>query len=200
MNASVCHARNNGVFAVAAACLFLLCGCNQTRYNWVLSGVDVTLPQMNAQERPKDRAGMPAELLLVRPGGNKTVLVTSLITDDPAKVDDESAETFVCVLEGPPMIGQKTVVDVDQCRFILNEVFRPCRRPYQGAEGKVEIKSIDGGKVTAQFVFRNVIRWARADSYILRDTRTFKPAAPGDLRLRQAGINYEATPAPGSLP
>lgn len=200
MNANVGHARNKGVFAVAAACLFVFCGCHQTRYDWVLHDVDVTLPQMTAGGRVADRAGTPAELLVVRPGGSKTVLVTSLITDDPEKIDDEKAETFVCVLDGPPLIGQKTKIDVDRCRLILNEVFRPCRRPYQGAEGSVEIKSVREGKVRAKVVFRNVIRYARADSYIIRETRTFKPVAPDDVRLRQAGIQYESTPAPGSLP
>ena len=200
MNPNVCHARIKGVFAVAVSCLFILCGCHQTRYDWVLSNVDVTLPQMKTGGRVADRAGTPAELLVVRPGGNKTVLITSLITDAPEQIDDEKAETFVCVLDGPPLIGRKTTIDVDQCRLILNEVFRPCRQPYQGAEGSVEIKSVREGKVRAKVVFRNVIRYARADSYIIRSTKTFKPVAPDDVRLRQAGIQYEPTPAPGSLP
>ena len=200
MNADVCHARSKGVFAVAVACLFVLCGCHQTRYNWVLRDVDVVLPQMKTGGRVTDRAGTPAELLVVRPGGSKTMLITSLITDDPEKIDDEKAETFVCVLDGPPLIGQKTTVDVDRCRLILNEVFRPCRQPYQGAEGSVRIESVDKGKVTAKVVFRNVLRSPRDDSYIIRATKTFKPIAPDDVRLRQAGIQYESTPAPGTLP
>ncbi|MGQ9648845.1 MAG: hypothetical protein ACUVXJ_01900 [Phycisphaerae bacterium] len=200
MNADVCHARIKGVFAVAVASLFVLCGCHQTRYNWVLRDVDVTLPEMTAAGRVTERAGTPAELLVVRPGGAKTMFITSLITDDPEKIDDEKAETFVCVLDGPPLIGRKTTVDVDQCRLILNEVFRPCRRPYQGAEGSVRIKSVRGGKVTAEIVFRNVLRSARDDSYIIRATKTFSPVAPDDIRLRQAGIQYEPTPAPGTLP
>ena len=200
MDRNVGHARSMRVFAAAVACLFILCGCHQTRYDWVLSGVDVTLPKITGKERLKDRAGTPAELLLVRPGGTKTVLITSLIKDNPEKIDDEKAETFVCVLDGPPLIDHKTTVDVDQCRLILNEVFRPCRQPYQGAEGYVKIKDVGGGKVKAKIVFRNVMRSAGADSYIIRETRTFKPPAPDDVRLRQAGIQYEATPAPGTLP
>lgn len=200
MKANVCPVRSLGVFAAGLAGLLALCGCHQTRYNWVLYDVDVSLPSMTGAGSARDRAGMPAELLPVRPGGSKTVLITSLITDDPEQIDDEKAETFICVLDGPPLVGKEYRLDVDNCRLILNEVFRPCRQPYQGAEGEVRIKSIDRGKLTAHVVFRNVIRWARADSYIIRATMTFKPVSPDDVRLRQAGIGYEPTPAPGSKP
>lgn len=194
------HAGSKGLFAVMVAGLVAACGCHQTRYNWVLNGVDVSLPPMASTGRPIERAGTPAELLAVRPGGSKTMLITSQIRDNPETIDDERARTFICVLDGPPVVGKEYKLDVDNCRFVLNEVFRPCRQPYQGAEGEVTIKSVEAGKVKAHVVFRNVIRSLRSDSFIIRETMTFKPVAADDVRLRQAGIAYEAASAAGSTP
>jgi hypothetical protein len=188
MNQMICHGRSKGVFAVAVAGLFVLCGCHQTRYCWVLNDVDVTLPKMEGSERSLDRAGTAAELLAVKPGGHKTVLVTSLIKDNPDKLNDETAETFVAVLDAPLTVGVHEL-NADNCRLILNEVFRPCRAPYRGVEGKVEVYSIKEGQVRAKVVFREMIRWARAESHIVRDVFTFKPVVGDDVNLRQAGID-----------
>ncbi len=197
MNKMIRHARVNGVFAVAVAVVFLLFGCNQSRYNFVLKDVNVSLPKITGSERPLDRAGTPAELLAVRPGGNKTMLVTTLITNNPDKIDDESSETFLAVLDGPPVVGRTYELNPGNCRLILNSVFRPCRHPYRPVEGKIEIRSVSKGKVRAKVVFREMIRWARADSYIVRDVLTFKPVVGEDVHLRQAGIDLQ-TGAGGS--
>jgi hypothetical protein len=192
MNKMIRHARIGGVFVAAVAALFALCGCHQTRYNWVLRDVDATLPKITGNERPRERAGTPAELLAVHPG-NKTMLVTSLIHDNPDKIDDEWSETFVCLIDGPVIDGRFYELTPDNCRLILNAVFRPCREPYHAVEGKITILSVGEGKVQAKCVFREMIRSAREEGHILREVLTFKPPTGQELRLRQAGLLIESS-------
>jgi len=151
----------------------------------------VTLPAITGHERPTDRGGTPAELLEVAPGGSQTLLIAADLHDDPEVWDDERGRTFVVVLDGPPAKGTYAITP-DNGRFIAHSVWWPPRRPYEGVEGEVDIRSVSDDGVRAKCVLRNVLIEARADSHVLRGGYRFKPLAREDhVRLRQAGIRFQ---------
>jgi hypothetical protein len=175
--------------AVSGVLLMMAAGCQSPSYCWALREVQVSLPRMNSYDRPRERAGTPAELLHVEQGGNKTMLVVSMIQDDPVRTDDESAQTFVFVMDGPPL-ETTYVVSPENCRLIRNAAFKPARRPYEPVEGEVTIELVEPGLIRAHCVFRNILRDARGDSYVLRGTFDFVEPRGSTITMRAAGIAY----------
>ena len=173
--------------AAITICLLATTGCHDSSHYWVLADVRVSLPAITAEDRPLARAGSPAELLAVDPGGDQTVLVAADLHDNPEVLDDERARTFVVVLDGPPARGTY-VVTPENARLILNSVWRPARRPYVGLEGRVEILSVAPNGIRAYCVLRRVMINTRERFHVLRGRYRFETPAGDDLRLKQAGI------------
>lgn len=171
------------LFASMFCLLTTAAGCHESRDYWVLTDVRVTLPPLNTGERATDRAGTPAEWLDVHAGGAQTVLIATHGHDDPEVFDDEWSRTFVIVLDGPPSPGTYEITP-DNARFIEAGAWLPPRRPYAGAEGRLEIRSVSQtGEIRTDCAVRNVLTRPGALVRPLRGWFEFKPPPGGQRQL-----------------
>lgn len=176
--------------AAATVGVLLLAGCHTSSHYWVLRDVSVDWPAMTDPAEARDRAGLPGEWLDVSGGGASTLFVAAELKDNPEAPDDEAVRTFVVRIDGPLEKGETYEVTPDNGRVIVDSTWYPARQPYAGVEGRVEITDISDEGVSAYCVLRNVLRNARADSYILRGWLRFKPPLPADTKLRRSLVRY----------
>lgn len=167
-------------------------GCHDAAHHWVLTDVAVSLPEMRPDQRILERAGGPAELLAVTPGGSQTLLVASRTHDNPAVFDDESCCTMVVVLDGPPAKGTYEV-SPDNGRLILSSAWLPARRPYVELEGKVKVLKVEPDRVLVECALRSYVTRADEKPEVLRGWYWFQRAAGGEAALRQAGIALDGS-------
>ena len=182
--------RDQKMVSRLGACLgmTMLAGCGHTQWHYAtLRDVNVSMPAVAGAEDPMKRAGMPAERLHVRAGGQRTVLVAVQTHNNPENPVTAWNRAFVVVLDGPPAKGIFEVTPANG-RVVTTSERRPARRPYIGLEGYVKILSVQGPKVKTYCVLRSEIIDAYDDSFILRGFYDFQTATGQEPYLRGSGL------------
>lgn len=169
------------LLAISAGTL-LLTGCaDRWQYGFV-TDAQVNLPPYSYEVDRGRRAGSEPEWLGVYPGGNETVLVAVWSQTDSDKIEEIDTRTYVILLDGPPMKGNYEVTPANG-RFIPGTNWYPPRKPYQGLEGRLEIKSVTASSIKAYCGLRNVLTRPGDPLYPLRGSFTFARIPAGKSRI-----------------
>jgi hypothetical protein len=170
-----------------------LTGCAERWQYGFVTDAQVSLPPYSYEVDRSRRAGSAPEWLDVRPGGNQTVLIAVWSQTESDKIDEIDTRTYVVVLDGPPMKGHYEVTPANG-RFIPGTNWYPPRKPYEGLEGSVEIKSITGSKVEAYCGLRNVLTMPADPLYPLRGHYTFVRVPAGKSRMGAVRLQAGTVP------
>ncbi len=174
-------------FLMLAPCCGLSIGCQESSHAFALTNVSVTLPAITRNEQPLKRAGMPAEPLEIRQGGNQTVLVACERKEDPSGRGFPWCRAFVVVLDGPVASG-RTEVTPDNGRLVENSPWYPARSPYVGLDGHISVLRASNKGVVVDCVLRNVVFRSDAPVYSIRGIRTFRLATGEEPELERCAI------------